>query len=249
METDVQATRGGSDRAGAAPAAAGAAGTERRRSRPQLSDEASAYIRELIMTGQLRPGEFIRIDHVARDLSVSITPVREGLLALRGEGFVQLEPRRGFVVAPLSTHDVRDIFRAQSLLAGELAARAAERIDQERLAQLRELQDALTAAAADGEPARMEALNHAFHRLVNRTAAAPKIAWLLSVGARYVPRRFYATINGWPDASVRDHSAILAALATRDPDAARESMTRHVQHAGELLATHLEQAEAGPDPA
>ncbi|MPZ28342.1 MAG: FCD domain-containing protein [Micromonosporaceae bacterium] len=200
------------------------------------------------MTGQLQPGEFIRIDQVARDLSVSITPAREGLLALRGEGFVQLEPRRGFVVAPLSTQDIRDMFQAQSLLAGELAERAAARIDQAGIVQLGELQSGLTTAAANGELARMEALNHAFHRLINRSADAPKIAWLLSVGSRYVPRRFYAAISGWPDASIRDHSAIMAALADRDPDAARSSMVRHVQHAGELLATHLEQLAAGPVP-
>lgn len=208
--------------------------------RPQLNDEAAAYVRELIMTGQLRPGAFIRVDHIARDLGVSATPVREGLLALRGEGFVHLEQRRGFAVAPLSTSDIRDIFVAQATLAGELAARAATRLTDAQQTDLTRLQDNLITAAAAGEAARLEALNHAFHRLINRAAEAPKIAWLLSVGARYVPRRFYATITGWPEASARDHAAIMAALRQRDPAAARESMAAHVRHAGHLLAQHLD---------
>lgn len=208
--------------------------------RPQLSDEAAGYVRELIMTGQLRPGDFIRLDEIARSLAVSTTPVREGLLALRGEGFLRLEPRRGFVVAPLSTKDIRDIFTAQATLAGELAARAAAAMTRTEHTTLNELQAALEAAARAGEIGRLEALNHAFHRLINRAADAPKVAWLLSVGARYVPRRFYATITGWPDASARDHAAIIAALVTHDADEARESMASHVRHAGELLAQHLE---------
>lgn len=208
--------------------------------RPQLNDEAAAYIRELIMTGQLRPGDFIRPEEIAKDLGVSATPVREGMLALRGEGFVRLEPRRGFAVAPLSTKDIRDIFAAQAALAGELAARATALITDAEQAGLAGLQAELEVAAAAGEIGRLEALNHAFHRLINRAADAPKVAWLLSVGARYVPRRFYATITGWPDASARDHAAIIAALATSDADAARDSMSSHVRHAGELLAQHLE---------
>ena len=208
--------------------------------RPQLNDEAAAYVRELIMTGQVRPGDFIRLDQIARDLGISTTPVREGLLALRGEGFIRLEPRRGFVVAPLSTKDIRDIFAAQAALAGELAARAASAMTHADHRGLIDLQEALEAAAAAGEVVRLEALNHAFHRLINRAADSPKLAWLLSVGARYVPRRFNATITGWPDASARDHAAIINALAARDADEARESMSSHVRHAGELLAQHLD---------
>ncbi|WP_432826214.1 GntR family transcriptional regulator [Dactylosporangium sp. CA-092794] len=211
--------------------------------RMQLNDEAADYVRELIMTGQLRPGDFIRLDDIARRLGVSTTPVREGLLALRGDGFVRLEARRGFVVAPLSIKDIRDVFVAQGTLAGELAARAAATMAPAGHAHLAELQEALEAAAAAGEIGRLEALNHAFHRHINRAADAPKIAWLLSVGARYVPRRFYATITGWPDASARDHAAIIAALASGDADGARQSMSRHVSHAGELLARHLERAD------
>ena len=63
--------------------------------RPQLSEEIAAYLREAVMSGQLRPGEFIRLDSVAQQLGTSVTPVREALVLLRGEGMVRLIPRRG----------------------------------------------------------------------------------------------------------------------------------------------------------
>ena len=59
-------------------------------------------------------------------MDISSTPVREGLLLLQLEGFVKLSPRRGFMVVGFSRQDVRDIFWAQAMLAGELAARAAK---------------------------------------------------------------------------------------------------------------------------
>ena len=58
--------------------------------RPQLSEEVATYLRQRVMSGQVRPGEYLRLEHVAEELGISVTPVREALVALRGEGFVQL---------------------------------------------------------------------------------------------------------------------------------------------------------------
>src|ERR1700759_5117465 len=99
------------------------------------------------MSGHWRPGEFIRQERIAEELELSATPVREGLLSLKGEGFVQLKPRRGFVVAPLSAADVRDLFTAQARLAGELVCRAAGRISDEDLSELKSIHEALRQAA------------------------------------------------------------------------------------------------------
>ena len=63
--------------------------------RAQLSDEVAGHLRAAIMSGTLRPGMFVRLDETAAQLGVSITPVREALLKLSGEGMVQLEPHRG----------------------------------------------------------------------------------------------------------------------------------------------------------
>jgi DNA-binding GntR family transcriptional regulator len=207
--------------------------------RPQLSDEAAAYVRSLIMSGQVRGGEYLRVERLAGETGMSATPIREGLLALRGEGFLQLIPRRGFMVVPLGRQDVEDLYLVQANLAGELAARAAVRIGSTGLAELEALQVELEAANSASDTDRTEALNHRFHRMINLTAAAPKLAWFLSRAARYAPRRFYPTIRGWPEASVEDHHAVLRALRAHDAEDARKAMYQHIQHAGALLIAHL----------
>ena len=86
----------------------------------QLPEQVAAYVRELIMSGAARPGEFLRIERIAEAVGVSQTPVREGLLALKSEGIVNLLPRRGFVVAPITPHDISDLYWVQAHIAGEL---------------------------------------------------------------------------------------------------------------------------------
>lgn len=215
--------------------------------RQQLSDEVAAYVRALITSGQLRPGEYVRQDRIAEHLGISATPVREGLLTLRGEGFVGLMPRRGFVVAALTGRDIQDMFAAQALLAGELAARFCARVSPADVVELENLQSELEEAARIGDFDRMESLNHDFHRRINDGARAPKLAWLLTVAVRYVPHRFYATIEGWARASVSDHWPILEALRAGEEDAARVAMAMHMQHSGDLLAAHV--AKRNPDTA
>jgi DNA-binding GntR family transcriptional regulator len=215
--------------------------------RPQLSDDAAAYVRNLIMSGQLRPGEPVRPESIGEALGISATPVREALQALRVEGFLDLLPRRGFQVSALTGQDIRDLFEAHALIAGELAARAAVRATPEELAELTALHHELLAAAQRKNLALLEEKNHSFHRNLNLIADARKIAWVLGIIGHYIPSLFYSTIEGWPQATAHDHSAILDSLNARDPAGARASMYSHIVHSGELLAKQFEERASGED--
>ncbi|GAA1888113.1 GntR family transcriptional regulator [Actinomadura bangladeshensis] len=208
--------------------------------RPQLADEAAARIRELIMDGRVRPGDYLRLERLALEFGISVTPVREALKSLRSEGFVVLEPRRGFVVAPLSERDVRDLFWVQAGIAAELTARAAPRIGAGTLRGLDGLQRAMERAKAAHRPDLVEEYHHLFHREINLAADSPKLAWSLAAAARYVPRGLYGRLAGWPALAVRDHERVLAVLRAGDAAAAGAEMRGHVVRAGGLLTDHLE---------
>ena len=210
------------------------------RERRQLSEEVASYVRELIISGQVRPGEFLRLEPIAEALGVSNTPVREGLLALRSEAFVRLIPRRGFVVEGFSRQDILDIFMVQAQLAGELAARTAIRITPEQLADLREIDEAHQQAIDSGDREGIAYFGHAFHRAVNLAAESPRLANLLGSVVRHLPNRFYTEIEGQV-ASIRfNHPLVLDSLRERDAKAARRLMSRHILDAGEHLVESLE---------
>lgn len=209
--------------------------------RQQLPEEVAAYVRELIMSGAVRPGDFLRMERIAAAVGVSNTPVREGLLALSSQGFVRQIPRRGFVVAPFTQQDIRDLFWAQALLAGELGARAAKKITPEQLTRLDEIDAAYHAAVATGDHQAVMDLGHAFHREINLAAGSNRLAMLLGSVVRILPMQFYPTIEGWVEASEEEHPAIIAALRARDVKRTRSLMQRHISAAADRLISKLEQ--------
>jgi DNA-binding GntR family transcriptional regulator len=188
--------------------------------REQLSDEVAGRLRADIMTGVLRAGTFIRLDETAAQLGVSITPVREALRTLRGEGMVQLEPHRGHVVVPLSRGDVEDIFWLQTAIAKELAATAVERITDAEIDELERLNDELAAAIDRGELHEISSAEFVFHRAFNRSTGRIKLAWFLLHVARYLPGEVYAADPQWKVTTIATHRELIAALRGRDVDAA-----------------------------
>src|ERR1700712_532741 len=147
--------------------------------REQLSDEVAAHLRFRIMSGALRPGAFIRLDETAADLGVSITPVREALRTLRGEGMVQLEPHRGHVVSAFTRDDIEDIFWLQAVIAGQLARSAAERITDEEINELEELAETVAGAIERRDTDDVANAEFAFHRALNRASGPVKLGGFL----------------------------------------------------------------------
>lgn len=217
------------------------------RARPQLVDEAVSYVRDQITSGTLPPGARVRPEVVAEELDISSTPAREALQTLRAEGLLDLAPRRGFTVARLTGDDIRDIYLVESFVAGELAARTAKTVTREMLARLEEMHAQLVAAAARGDLAEVEAWNYRFHGEINLAAASPKLDWVIELASRYVPRQFFATLDGWPETTIADHAEILDALRAGDARRVRRTMAEHIASAGEHLAQRVDERLAGAD--
>jgi DNA-binding GntR family transcriptional regulator len=209
--------------------------------REQLSDEVAARLRTDIMTGTLRPGTFIRLDETAAALGVSITPVREALRTLRGEGMVQLEPHRGHVVVPLTRGDIEDIFWLQATIAKELAATAAERITEAEIEELEQLNDGLAAAVDRGEPEEVLAAEFVFHRALNRVTGRIKLAWFLLHVSRYLPGQLYARDATWGPATVATHRELIDALRRRDVGTAVRLTNGEFTAAAQQLVTRLDE--------
>ncbi|MFZ2527929.1 MAG: GntR family transcriptional regulator [Rhodococcus sp. (in: high G+C Gram-positive bacteria)] len=209
--------------------------------RPQLSDDVAVHVRNLIMSGGARPGDFIRLDETAAELGVSVTPVREALLTLRGEGLVELVPHRGYVVAPLSRGDIDDLFWLQGQIAEELARRAAHAVTPETVAELTELNEQLRQAVQASDGSRIEDIEFVFHRTLNRAADARKLSWFLLNATRYTPARFYSSDPEWGHAAVQSHSLLIDALARGDADAAGEVTRTHFTDGAQRLVRHLDE--------
>ena len=210
------------------------------RDRRQLPEEVATYVRELIISGQVRPGSFLRLEPIAEALGVSTTPVREGLLALRSEAFVRLIPRRGFVVEGFTPQDILDLFLVQADIASELAARTAIRISTEQLGELEAIERANEQAIDAGDNEAVARWGHAFHRAVNLAADSPRLANLLGSVVRQLPNRFYVAIEGQVLSIQHNHPLLIESFRARDPESARRHMREHTLDKGEHLVASLE---------
>jgi len=198
-----------------------------------LSRGAMVYemVREWIALGQLRPGERLSEEELARRTGVSRTPVREALKRLEAEGFVQVIPYRGVVVAEPSVDELADLCVVRDVLEALAARLAAQSATDMELAAFEELaQEFEEAVAREDIPAMVES-NHRFHEAIWSASRNRVLAQQL----RQLRDRIFShqtTTFTLPDrrkAAVAEHRAILEALKDRDPDRAAEAARRHFQ--------------------
>jgi DNA-binding GntR family transcriptional regulator len=209
--------------------------------REQMSDEVAAHLRAGIMSGALRPGTFIRLDETAAELGVSVTPVREALRTLRGEGMVALEPHRGHVVAPFTRDDVADLFWLQTTIAAQLARSAAERITDEQIEELDALADDVERALDANDVDAVADAEFAFRRGVNLAAGRTKLAWFLLHATRYLPSRVYAADPQWGPVAMDNHRRLITALREHDADAAETRTREQFADGARRLTAHLDE--------
>ncbi|WP_260839992.1 MULTISPECIES: GntR family transcriptional regulator [Gordonia] len=210
------------------------------RKRPQLSEEVAAHLRHAIMTAEIRPGEFVRMDDMASRLGVSVTPVREALLTLRGEGMVNLAPHRGYIVADLSRVDVEDLFWLQCEIAVRLALRTAAAITPEQIGELEWCNQKLSAAVRAGDGPEVADAEFEFHRIHNLVADSDKLSWFLLSATRYTPAQLYATDPEWGEVAVDSHAKLIAAYRAGDREQIIEQTRRQFTDGAARLTRHLE---------
>ena len=155
--------------------------------RTNLKDVVADHIRNLIFSGQLRPGQKVDQDEIAEVLGVSKLPVREALIVLENEALVRGVPRRGVFVAPLTPDDVFDHYEIYGMVEGIAARRAAQNLSD---AELEKLAEITAQMHQDDLPERQEKLNYEFHRTINIAGGTPKLLTVLHALSKTMPARF-----------------------------------------------------------
>ncbi len=215
------------------------------RPRP-LHEEVVGQLRDMIIEGEIEPGERLDEIDLSAHLKVSRTPLREALKLLANEGLVDLLPGRGARVSTLSAEGVGELFEVVSGLERLAAELAAARMTSRDLERLRRMHDRMAAHFAAGERHEYFALNHQIHVAIvaaakNETLVATHAA--LMVKAR---RGRYAALDSeerWKEA-MAEHEALMEALGRRDGKAASDILFRHDRRTGETARKMLEKSAA-----
>ena len=101
------------------------------------SDVAYAELRGRILTGTLAPGSRLDQYEVAQAMDMSITPIREAIRRLSGEGLIHLGSHRSASIAGISATEARELFEVRLLLDPGAAVLAAERRTPDDIGEMR----------------------------------------------------------------------------------------------------------------
>lgn len=206
-------------------------------------DRAVSALRQMIFSGELPPGSDHLETELADRLGMSRTPVREAALMLQAQGLVEMRPRRGIRISPVSAQDMRDIYDILTELESLAAARAAQAgysdSDLETLAAA--IADMDMALAGDDLRAWAEA-DDRFHRELVRLGRNARLSMIVSVMRDQVRRARATTLfmRPKPEQSNADHRKVLQAIAEGDARTAHDVHHAHRQMARDMLVALLE---------
>lgn len=212
-----------------------------------LSSRAYQLLRQRILAGEVQPGEPLFEMHLAEQLGMSRTPVREALQSLARDGYLEELPGRGFAVPRRSLDDLRQFFELREVLEAAATRYAALRARPEEIAELEAL-----CARYEGE-ADLDAWNQIgakFHATIIEAARNARLATLLAGLHDQIDLSRRSVIYAgpaWRETAVRDHRAICTAIAARDEAAAGAAATEHVRRSYQAtLRAHQPEAFAAP---
>jgi len=204
---------------------------------PSLADVAQQALRQMIVRGELAPGERLVEPELGEALGISRTPLRDALKTLAAEGLVQLRRNRNSIVAPIDAEQLAHLFEVEAGMEGMAAVLACERMTNTEIKRLEVLQDRMERLQSAGDLDGYFELNQKMHEMI---VAGSKNPVLIETHGRLIGQleraRFAAlTKFGRWEESTSEHRMILEALKARDSAKVQELVMNHVSHTGEVI--------------
>jgi DNA-binding GntR family transcriptional regulator len=209
-----------------------------------LSEEAYDVVRAAILGGRLPAGARIVEADIARQMSISRSPVREAVRKLEQEGLVEYVPRHGTIVVGLSRDDVADAYQLRAHLEGYGARLAATRASAANMARLLELIERMRGCGVAEDLDGLVAADVEFHREVCRASGSPRLvrAWETLNPARWTLISGLRVSDMSLEQIAERHWPIVAALESRNSQTAESIMRNHILELGERVLSGIEQA-------
>ena len=191
--------------------------------------QVAEFLRERIISGDLVRGQKLKQAELAGMLNLSITPVREALKLLEAEGYVTCSSHRGAEVAQLDIDQVDELFELRCLLENRLTREAAKRVTPQALVTLNKINKEMLNALNNSDLAGVRSANFRFHFQFYELAEQPQTLHFVRILWAKYPFDMLAVMPNRQGEVIKEHQAILDALASGDTKAAVKSMHAHFE--------------------
>lgn len=201
-------------------------------SRQTEADDAYATMRRIIRSGELGPGERLVETDLAQRLGLGRNAIRTSLTRLVQDGLVERTAYRGARVRVIGEEEAVEILEARGALEGVAASYAAQRASPQDVDALRSIVMQMTELLAAGDLLGMSELNARLHGRIGDIANLPRVARLIDdLNAQSVRHQFRTVLApGRPSQSLREHGAIVDAIASGNATDAEDAMRTHISN-------------------
>ena len=184
-------------------------------------------IKQRIILLEIEPGSPVHTSTLAKELGVSVTPVREALIRLEADGLVQRTPNSTPQVTAIQIHDLKDIMEARVLLIEQIARLAAQRVREDELKQMQNLLEQMKQATDRQELIRLDS---EFHQAINFAAKNRALSQIADLMRNHVMRLWYYVTNEdtyWEEL-IKEREQLILALRDGDVEETIRILTSHV---------------------
>jgi DNA-binding GntR family transcriptional regulator len=208
---------------------------------PSLAEQAYDAIQDLIVSGTITPETILSENDLARQLSVSRSPLREAIRRLQDEGMLNESGPRGFSVPPITSEFVTQIYQVRRALEAE-AAFLARDIPPAAIARVRALMEKVRSELATDAPHHsFSEADFAFHDLYIERCGNPMLIHLIERlhGPLARVRVFADPLHEHLRASIDEHMVALDAMEARSPELLRDAVVQHIDGIAARLLRHI----------
>lgn len=202
------------------------------RSRP-LREQIYQVVRGLLLTSTIKPGEIIDEKTIAAQLKVSRTPVREAVKRLSDEHLVDVVAQSGTRAAKMDRSEIEQSFLIRRALEMESAAQAARNMTEDHAEHLRDILSRHARALERRQFVEAISQDDAFHRAITLVSNLPRLWDAIEISKAQLDRCRHMMLPraGQAEATLKQHRAIIRALAGGDPEKASAAMKAHLNSA------------------
>ncbi|MBU8597390.1 hypothetical protein CHH78_13230 [Shouchella clausii] len=194
-----------------------------------LNERVFLKLKEMIINGELKPGQKITELHLSKQLNASRTPVRDALRRLELENLVNLLPSQGAEVTKLSKRTIIDLYECRAVLEGLAIRQATEKISQDDLILFEESTLLAENYFLQGNIEKVVEKNTFFHdQLMNLSNNSPLIQMMNGIRTQIIRYRKITGDVGFRESFLTEHKDILKALLARDAEQAESLMRAHI---------------------
>jgi DNA-binding GntR family transcriptional regulator len=196
----------------------------------QAAPQVFEQLRDMILSLKLAPGTALSRSELQRQFGLSSTPVRDALMRLDEAGLVEVFPQSGTIVSLIDVPLARQAQFLRRSIEQEAVRVLAQAPDGAVVSRLRAVIDEQSSRAKENNLERFNEADLAFHKILYDAAGVPDLWALVRNRSGHIDRirRLHLPIGGKATQIVRDHSAIVNAIAKGQPDRAQSELRDHL---------------------